>query len=513
MKKASNFWYLLSAILIGLILVIAGCSGEKGATADKKTLIYATASDATRLDPQMMTDIPSFNPMYAKVYQPLILLDKDGKLQPLLATEWKNINATTWEFKLRKEVKFHDGTPFNAAAVKKSFDRLADEKNKKANRIYLENLKEVKIIDDYTIQIITKAPMPALLQNLSHISTSIISPKAIDESETKSLDQNPVGTGPFKLEKWTKGESMTLVAAPGYWGKKPAIEKIVFKVAPEDTTRMGMVQRNEAQIADKVPFNDVDRYTKEGKFAIIRTPGNGTEFIGLNLKKEKFQDLRVRTAIDMSIDRKALLGAVFQGVGLPGISTLGPKVFGYNPNLTAPEYNPTKAKELLKEAGVPNLNIVLWTSTNNKARLKMAEIIQAQLKDAGITVEIKTLEWGAFLDAHHKGETEMYIMGWGNTSGDAGTAFVPVWSKEGFGNSNGSFYSKPEVESLFAQAAIEMDVEKRKALYQQAQQIIAADEVRFVVRVNEYVSLANKNIKGIAFTPSELLLIDDLVIE
>lgn len=513
-KQGSVIRWLLLTFTLMFSVVLAGCGGgAEKAPADKKTLIYATSSDATRLDPQMMTDVPSYNPVYNKIYQTLIVVDKDGDLKPLLATEWKNISPTVWEFKLQQNVKFHDGTPFNAAAVKKTFERLIDPVNKKSNLHILKAVQEIKIIDDHTIQIITTEPFPPLLQHLAHTGTSIISPKAIDESDTKSLDQNPVGTGPYKLEKWTKGEGMTLAFFPDYWGKKPAVEKIVFKVVPEDATRMGMIQSGEAHIADKLPFNDVDRYTKEGKFTVVRTPGYGTEFVGINLKNEKFQDIRIRKAIDLSIDRKAILSGVYQNVGLPGVSTLGPKVFGYNPNLPAPEYNPAKAKELLKEAGVPDLKVVLWTSTNNKSRLKMAEVVQAQLKDAGITVEIKTLEWGTFLQAHHDGETELYIMGWSNSSGDPDASLGPVWSKIGFGNSNGSYYTNPEVEELFAQAAKEMDREKRKEMYWKIQEITTAAEVRFVTRVNEYVSLANKNVKGIAYTPAEILLMDNLIIE
>ena len=499
-------------LLASFALILTGC-GKKGAeVADKKTLIYATASDATRLDPQMMTDVPSYNPMSGKVYETLIGVGPKGELYPLLATEWKNLTPLSWELKLRPNVKFHDGALFNAEAAKKSLDRLMDPQNKKSNYHILKDVASVEVVDEYTIKIMTKTPFPALIQNLSHTSTGMISPQAIANQAEKPLDQNPVGTGPFKLEKWVKGEGMTLVQFSEYWGKKPAIEKLVFKVVPEDSTRMGMVQSGEAQIADKAPFNDVERYEKDGRFAIIRTAGYGTEFLGINLKKEKFQDIRVRKAINLGIDRKAILSGVYQNIGEPGVSTLSPMVFGYNPNLPASEYNPAKAKELLKEAGVPDLRVTLWTSTNNKARLKMAEIIQAQLKEAGITVDIKTLEWGTYLQAHHDGETELYIMGWSNSSGDAGASLIN-WTQEGFGNSNGSFYTNPEVEELMRLAAQEMDPVKREQLYWKVQEITTADEVRFVSRVNVYVSLANKNVEGIAYTPTEILIVDNLVIK
>lgn len=513
MMKKSLVWRLMVAATVVLTLVaLAGCGGGNDSSSNKKTLIYATMSDATRLDPQNMTDVPSYNPMHMKVYETLYAVDQNGEIQPLLATDVKIVDDLTWEFKLREGVKFHDGTPFNAEAVKKSFDSLMDPNDKKAYGHILKGVKEVQVVDENTVRIITEAPFPALRQHLSHTATAIISPKALEEKASKSLDQNPVGTGPFKLENWTKGESLTLIANAEYWGKKPTLEKIVFKVVPEDSTRVAMVQTGEAHIADKIPFVDVKRYDSDPKFTVVRTTSFATDFLGLNMKNPKFQDIRVRKAIDLGIDRKAILDGVFYGVGELNVSTLSPKVFGFNPNLPPAEYNPEKAKALLKEAGVENLHIVLWTSTNNKARLKVAEVVQAQLKEIGVTVELKTLEWGTFLQAHHDGETEMYIVGWSNSSGDAGAGLIN-WTEAGFGNSNGSYYTNSEVEALMVQAASEMDVEKRKELYWKVQEITSQASVRFVLRSAQYVSLTGKNVKNVVYNPTEILLPENIVIE
>ena len=512
MKKMSTFWRLSTLLLVGILtLVVAGCGGGKAGD-DKKTLIYATASDAVKLDPQMMTDVPSYNMTNHKIYETLVDLDKDGKFKPYLATEWKNIDPVTWEFKLQKNVKFHDGTPMNAAAVKKTFERLMDPKEKKAQQQMLQAVKEIKVIDDTTLQIITKEPSPTLLQSLTHNSTAIISPKSIDDHKNKSLDQNPVGTGPYKLEKWTKGESMTLALFPEYWGKKPTVEILVFKVVPEDATRMGMLKSGEAHIADKLPFNDVDTYAKDTKLQVIRTQGYGTEFLGFNLKKDIFKDVRVRQAIDLAIDREAIRMGVYKGIGDAGVSSLAPKVFGHNPNLPKAEYNLEKAKALLAEAGVTNLSFTLWTSTNNKARIKVAEIVQDQLKKAGINVTIKTLEWGVFLKAYQDGETDMYILGWSNSTGDAEYS-MRIWSESGFGTINGSFYSTPEMETLLDQGSKEMDREKRLKIYWKAQEVATNSHARLIYRTTDYVSLASAKVKGIYFTPGEILLPETLTIE
>ena len=510
MKKMSTFWRLSALILVGILtLVVAGCGGGKAGD-DKKTLIYATASDAAKLDPQMMTDVPSYNAMNHKVYETLVDMDKNGEFKPYLATEWKSVDPITWEFKLQKNVKFHDGTPFNAAAVKKTFDRLLNEK--KAQTQMFKAVKEIKVVDENTIQIITNEPSPTMLQTLTHNSTSIISPKAIDEEKTKSLDQNPVGTGPYKLEKWTKGESMTLVAYSEYWGKKPTIQKIVFKVVPEDATRMGMVKTGEAHIADKLPFNETATYEKDSKLQVIRTQGYGTDFLGFNLRKDIFKDPKVRQALALAIDRELIRTNIYAGSGEPSVTTLAPKVFGANTNLPKAEYNPEKAKELLKEAGASDLKFTLWTSTNNKTRLKVAEVVQDQLKKVGVTVTIKTLEWGVFLKAYQDGETDMYIIGWSNSTGDAEYG-MRIWEESGFGTINASFYTDPQVETLLTQASKEMDREKRKQLYWKAQEITTAANTRLVYRTTEYITLASGKVKGIYYTPGEILLPETLTIE
>ena len=505
---------LLPLLILALALGLTGCS-SKG-NSDKKTFVLATASDVVIMDPQMINDIPSTNVLLGKVYENLVTVDAKGQLVPQLATEWKQVNPTTWEFTLRKGVKFQDGTPFNAEVIKKNFDRLRDPAVPKVRRQLLDKVQEVKVISDDKVQIITSTPFPPLLPNLAHTGTAIISGQAIDNDKTKPIAQNPVGTGPYKMALWTKGEQVTLEAFPDYWGKKPTLNKIIFKVVPEDATRMAMVQTGEAQAADKVPFTDVDRYAKDAKFNLIRTVGYGTEFIGLNLRKPQFEDIRVRQAINLAIDRDAILSGVYNNVGKKNVSTLGPLVFGFNPNLPAAEYNPEKAKQLLKEAGMDNgkLQFSIWTSSNNKVRIKLAEVLQAQLKSVGIQVDIKTVEWGAFLAAMKNGETDMYLLGWANQSGDGDASLSPVWSKEGFmTGENGSFYSTPQVEELLVAARQEMNPEKRKEMYQKVQEIFTADQVRFVTRGTEYISITGKNVKGLRYTPSEVSVFDDVVIE
>ena len=216
--------FLLSGLFILAMLILSGCAKE---TTNEKSFIYAVQADARTLDPQMSTDATSTNATSRKIYENLITIGKNNNIEPMLATEWKQVDPLTWEFTLRKGVKFHDGSDLNAEAVKITLDRLLDPEAKRNRREILSSIQEVKIIDPYKIQITTRTPFAPLLLHLTHPGASIISPKAIqdDIKNVKPLAQNPVGTGPFKFEKWTKGEQISYTRFNDYWGTKPEITK------------------------------------------------------------------------------------------------------------------------------------------------------------------------------------------------------------------------------------------------------------------------------------------------
>ncbi len=513
MKKQISFRLLLCLTLLGALLALSGCGGNKTSGKSDK-LIIAVLSDAVKLDPQMINDVPSTNVLVNKIYETLVYKDKKGDIIPMLATEWKQVDPVTWEFTLRKGVKFHDGTDFNAQAVKASFDRLLDPKEPKIRRNLVSMVKEVKVVGDDKVQLITEYPFAALLQHLAHGGTSIISPKAIAADKEKPLIQNPVGTGPFKMEKWTKGQELVLSRFDGYWGTKPALTTIVYKVVPEEATRIGMVKTGEAQVAETISPSEVERLSKDPDTQVIRTPGYGIDYVGFNLKKPVFQDIRVREAIAAAVDLDAIISGVYSNIGLRETAPMSSGVFGYNPNLKPYVHNVAKAKELLAAAGYPDgFKITLYTN-DNKVRIKLAEVVQSQLKDAGITAEIKVLEWGTYLTALKNGEHDLYILGWSNQTGDSDYALTPMMTQSGIdSNENYSFYATPEATSLLNAARREMDPEKRKQFYWQAQELGRNDVVRIVTRVSEYVAISRKNVKDFYYNPSNVSEVKDARIE
>ena len=488
--------FLLSGLFILAMLTLSGCGKE---ATGEKPFIYAVQADARTLDPQMSTDTTSGNAVASKVYETLVKIDQTNKVVPSLASEWKQIDPLTMEFTLRQGVKFHDGTDFNGAAVKASLDRLLDPEAKRNRRNMLASIAEVKVIDPYKIQIITKTPFAPLLLHLTHTGASIISPKAMEEDKAGKtpLAQNPVGTGPFKFEKWIKGEQISYTRFDQYWGEKAKISKLIFKVVPEDTTRIAMVKTGEAQAANLVPVTEADRLSKDSAFKLIRTPLYRTEFIAFNTEKAPFNNPKVRRAIAEAINFQGLISGVYNNSGTAGVSTLGPAVYGYNPNLKPYTYNLENAKKLLAEAGYPNGFTAKFYVADRKIRIKLAEVIQAELKPLGIDLKIVVLEQGAFFAASEKGEHDLCIDGWSNSTGDADFCLSPTLTAKGIPTGdNYSRYNNPAVTALLDQAREETNSDNRLALYYQAQEIIREDAPLLTTQVTEDLCVTGKNVEG-----------------
>jgi ABC-type dipeptide transport system, periplasmic component len=509
-----------SAFLLGaLLLFTAGCGGgdsKNSKSSGEETFVYAIVADARVLDPQMSTDASSSNAVARRVYETLIVLDKDNNIVPALATEWKQVDPLTWEFTLRTDVKFHDGTDFDANAVKASLDRLLDPEAKRNRRSILRPIKEVNVLSADKIQIVTEAPFAPLLLHLTHACASIMSPKAIEEDAagTSELATNPVGTGPFKFESWTKGDNITYSRFDEYWGEKAKVAKLVVKIVPEDSTRIAMVKTGEAQAADQVPLTDIERINKDDAMKLVRTSMYRTEFIAFNTEKAPFNDPKVRLAIAEAIDFKALISGVYQNVGTQEVSFMGPAVFGHNPNLVPYSFDVENAKKLLAEAGYPEGFKATLYVPDRKIRITLAEVIQAQLRPLGIDIQIITLEQGTYFNETEAGKHDICIDGWSNQTGDADFSLTPTLTPGGIASGqNIARYDNPQVTALLDQARVEIDPEKRKVLYYEAQEIIRNDAPILVTQATEQIDVVGKNVNGFWVTPGGVVVLGEVSID
>lgn len=515
------------SVLVGVLsvgMLLAGCSTASEQSAggnvsgaepakSSQTLIIARQSDANNLDPHFISAINAASVVHHNVYEGLIARDENMEFKPMLATEWKQVDDVTWEFKLRQGVTFHDGTPFNAEAVKATIGRVLDEKVGSPRAGQYKMVTEVNVVDEYTVQFKLAYPFSPLLSILANHEGSMISPKAI-EQYGKDLSKHPVGTGPFAFESWTPGQEIVLVKNDNYWGEKVKFNKAVFKVVPEDTTRIAMVETGEANIAEPLPVTEIERVKNSPQLDLYRTTGLGTDFIGFNNKKKPFDDVRVRQAINYAIETDAIIQGVYNNIGTRANSAMSPKVLGYSESLKGYSFDPNKAKALLKEAGYPNgFKTTIWTG-DRKERINAAEVIQSQLKGVGIDVELKVLEYGAYLDAEDNGETDMFISGWGNATGDADYNQYNLFHSASLGKGgNTTFYINPEVDKLIEQGRQEQDTEVRKQIYAKALQIEADEAPMVPIRNLEHVAAVGKNSKGFWISPSGYMMIKDVMIQ
>nr|WP_185907838.1 glutathione ABC transporter substrate-binding protein [Psychrobacillus soli] len=516
MKKMKHL-FLAGSITLLLAACSTASSTEtknraEGVENTAEELIVVRLSDATNLDPHFITDIPSANILYQKVYETLVKPDENFEIQPGLAKEWNVIDDTTWEFKLQEGVTFHDGTLFNADAVKATIDRLLDPAVGSPQREKFSMIEEVEIVDEQTVRFHLSYPYAPLLSILASQEGSMISPTAISEN-AEALKESPVGTGPYTFENWISGQEVSIVKNPDYWGEEVSVERVVFKVVPEDATRLAMIETGEAHINDQVPVTEIERIEDSDTMELYRTEGLAVEYLGFNVEKKPFNDVRVRQAISHAIEREAIISGVYNNVGTLANSAMSPKVFGYSESSKPLAYDLNAAKELLKEAGIKEGYKISLLTSDRKERINMAEVIQSQLKGIGINVEIQVMEYGAFIEMTNNGEHEMFISGWGNATGDGDYNQYNLFHSSSHGPAGNSFYyDNPEVDNIIEQARQATDSDERKALYEKVLQIELDEAVYVPIRNYEHLAVSNKNVSGYWLNASNYLMIEDVKI-
>ncbi|MGE7923040.1 glutathione ABC transporter substrate-binding protein [Viridibacillus arvi] len=523
MKKLK--WLSKIAFVAIMVFMLQACStgsgnkdesGNKGNTSEGKeggNLVVVRLSDATGLDPHFITDIPSANIVYEKVYETLVTFDKERNIKPLLATEWEQVDDLTWNFTLQEGIKYHDGSPFNADAVKTSFDRLLDPKTGSPQKDKLGMISEIIVEDDTHVTFKLSEPYAPLLSILASNEGSILSPKSIKEAPD-TLATKPVGTGPFVFDSWKSGQQITLKRNEEYWGEKVKIDSVEFKVVPEDATRLAMIESGEAHVSDQVPVTEIDRINGSDKLNLFRTDGLAVEYVGFNTSNAPLDNVKLRKAISYAIEREAIIEGVYNDVGTLANVAMSPKVFGYTKDVHPYPYDVNKAKELLKEAGYDKgLKIKLLTN-DRKERINVAEVIQSQLKGIGVEVEIQVMEYGAYIDAISKGTHQMFLGGWGNATGDGDYNQFNLFHSASVGAPGNHFYYKnSKVDKIIEEARAEPDASKRQELYKESMELEIEDAVYVPIRNYEHLAVYNNEVDNFWLDASNYLMLQDVTLK
>ncbi len=451
-------------------------------------LRVGTNQDAVGFDPHTTNATASFR-ILENVYSSLLRFKPNLEIEGDLAESYRAIDATTWEFKLRRNVKFHSGKPLTSADVKYSLERIKDPATKSSRRSQLEPIVAIETPDDYTVIIKTSKPFAPLLAVLADRTNAIVNKDFIEANGGK-LDNVADGTGPFKLKEWVPNTRTVLEKNPDYFiPGQPLLDQVIYQPIPDDTARSTAVRTGSVDFIEYAPAKDLEMLRNDPNITITGEGNNNVRFLAFNVKVKPFDDPRVRRAIAWAVDREAVLQAAVSGAGTP--LNAGPFLPSFWPGLKEPVYTRDleKAKQLLAEAGYPNGFTAKLKNTPTYSFLGNAGIaVQEQLKEVGINLEIESLEWSVFLKDYLTDRNFEAVV-----SGYSGFAdpHIPIDGTYVTDRQNNFMnYSNPKLDELVAQGAQETDLAKRAEIYREIQKILLEDSpMVFLYAANEYEAM------------------------
>jgi peptide/nickel transport system substrate-binding protein len=473
-----------TALWLAVLLLLA--APTPGRAAVPGTVIVAQGVDPTTLDPMNHQETPAAN-VAVNIFDTLLERDQDLRIVPLLAESYRNLTPTTWEFKLRRGIAFHNGEPFDAEAVKFSLERLIDPKLKLRGSSPFAPLSHVEIVDPVTVRIHTKAPWPILDTLMAVGQAAMLPPKHYRDRDGAVLGRTPVGSGPFRFVRWVKDDRIELEANAQYWRGAPKIKKLVFRPIPDDAVRVAALQNGEIDIAVNIPPHLANIIANHPRLFLSTAPSVRTiqllyythQFDAQNKVAGPYPgpvaDRRVRLAMNLAVDVDEIIKTVLDGKGVRVATMLTDKHFGFDPQLKPVRQDLGRARQLLTEAGFPGgLDVVLNAPQGRYVRDKeVAEAIAGQLTKAGVRTTLRVHEWGNYLNnmgyVHKAGP--VWLIGWGTTSYDAEAVYVPLL-RSGKILSN---YYNADFDGMVDEAQTIMDPKRRRELYQRINKLVVED--------------------------------------
>jgi peptide/nickel transport system substrate-binding protein len=477
----------LAAVLTAALAAVLTLLSSAASAAPTGKVIIAQGVDPTTLDLQNQQETPAAN-VGTQIFDRLVVRDQDLKLVPALATELPRlVSPTVWEVKLRKNVRFHNGEEFNADSVKFSLERVANPANKLRGTPPLTPIDHVEIVDPHTVRIHTKVPWPIFVKALNFAQAAMYPPKAYAGKDSAFISKTPIGTGPYKLVRWSKDEEIVLEANPGYWAGAPRVKTVVFRPVPDDAVRVAALQNGEIDVAVNIPPHLATIIGKHPKLSLATTPSIRT--IQLMFYTHEFDanhkligpypgptsDRRVRQAIASAIDTDELIKGVLDGKAVRIAVPLTSMHFGFDPALKPIAKDVARTRKLLAEAGYPGgIDLVVNGPQGRYVRDKeVLEAVGGQLSKAGIRTTVRTFEFVNYLNTmayvHRAGP--VWLIGWGTGALDAEPVYVPLF-RSGKVLAN---YANPEFDRMIDEAQAIMDDKKRLEQYHRINRLMVED--------------------------------------
>ena len=462
--------------------------------------------DAGSADPRYARDTSAFR-LVELVYDGLVYLDNKVTPEPGLAVSWENPTPTTWVFRLRHGVTFHDGTPFTADDVVYTFESILAPDSKAPYRALYTPISTVEKLDAYTVRLTTKTPYAPLL---SYLDIGIV-PKHIAERDPASLAAHPVGTGPFMFVSWDRQSKIVLDANPRYWGGAPKMRGVVLDIVPDNTARAAAVQAGDLDlIHSPLSPQDLPALSRAADLAVTKMTGLGITYLNLNTSVWPLDDMRVRRARAYLTDRKTIASKIYQGMDQPATSLLLPGSWAYGRGVRQPDYDPARARALLQEAGFTlrgdvyqkdgrALSIVLSTHSEDPNRVQAVEFLQNEWQRNGIQVKVTTTEWPTFSGGVQASKHQVALLGWLYLVDPDRLLYNQFVSN---GSQNWERYSNPKVDALLERGRTTLDRAARTKIYQEAAAILAQEQPYDVLLYQGYVVVHTRRLHGFVPNPT-----------
>ena len=502
----------LAALL--LVLVLAGLVGGAAGAPPRDAIVIGLVAEPVTMDPPQITDLNSAR-VTKRIFEGLVGQELGSyKLVPGLAQSWDiSRDGLTYTFRLRPNVTFHDGTPFNAEAVKFVFERQLNDKGPYyATGTYpyvkgfLGNVAGVEVLDASTVQIKLKAPLTPFLQYLAHQSLFMFSPESL-KKWGKDVVKHPVGTGPFKLETWEPGVKVVLARNEHYWGGAPKIRQAIYVPIVEAQARLVALKTGDIDLTMDVPPDSLDELRRDPNLVVAESNSSAVWYVTLNTRHPILKDRRVRQALNHAVNKEAIIRDILRGTAIVSRGPISP-VYGpyYEENTARYPHDLEKARALLKDAGYAGgfeLGFLVPESGSGmQSPVEMATVIQANLAQIGVRAKIQTMEWGAYLRKYLE-QPDMAEMSWNPSIGDPDHMMYMLLSSDRFPPAfNSGYYQNDRVDDLLRRARTTLDEKARVPLYKEAQKLVVEDAPWIFVDHGKQVIVHRKRVQGFKLHPN-----------
>ncbi len=499
---------------IGLVLLAMVAVSTATAAPPKDAMVIGLLAEPVTMDPPQITDLNSTR-VIKRMFEGLTAQELGTyKIIPGLAQSWDiSKDGLTYTFHLRPNVKFHDGTPLTAEAVKFCFDRqLNDQGPFYATGTYpyvkgfLGNVAGVEVVNPTTVQIRLKAPLTPFLQYLAHHSLYIYSPDAL-KKWGKDIVKHPVGTGPFKLETWEPGVRVVLARNDQYWGGAPKVRQAIYVPIIEAQARLSAIKTGEIDLTMDVPPDSLADLRKDPDVVVAETNSSAVWYVALNTRHPALKDKRVRQALNYAVQKDAIIRDILKGTAIVATTPLSPVYGPYHEDKTVRyPYDPEKAKALLKEAGFAGgFDVTFYvpeSGSGMQSPVEMGTVIQANLAAVGVRAKIQTMEWGAYLKKYLDAP-DMAEMSWNPSIGDPDHMMYMLLSSDRFPPAfNAGFYQNPRVDELLRKGRTTIEEKERIPLYREAQRLVVEDAPWIFVDHGKQVIVYRKRVQGFKLHPN-----------